>query len=150
MPLGQRINGSNTLYKSNMDVWSILRWISASTKRFWHYDYVIIYTSQVTLILSQIRRQLGRCYIIRVHPCALERAYQWLKHFLYVQYGCMKYSKAVWVGYQPQTWHYGIMYTPQLTMNYQIWGQLGRWIVIRVHTYAPETACQWLKYFACI
>ena len=30
---------------------------------------------------------------IRVHPYALEAAYQWLKHFVYAFYGCMKWSE---------------------------------------------------------
>ena len=34
-------------------------------------------------ISPQIWGRLGRCNGIRVHPHALETAYQWLKHFVY-------------------------------------------------------------------
>ena len=51
----------------------------------------------------------------------------------------------VWGGYQLQSWHYGIIYTPQATPNSQIWGQLGQCNITRVHPYALETAYQWLK-----
>ncbi len=44
-------------------------------------------------LTSHIWGQLGRCNSIRVQPYALETAYQWLKHFLYVYYGCMKQSE---------------------------------------------------------
>ena len=54
--------------------------------------YRIILIPQVTLI-SQIWGQLGWCNGIRVHPYALEPAYQWLKHFVYVLYGCMEWSE---------------------------------------------------------
>jgi hypothetical protein len=46
-------------------------------------SYGIIFTPQVTLT-SQIWGQLGRCNGIWVQPYALETAYQWLKHFVYV------------------------------------------------------------------
>ena len=36
MPLGQHNNGLNTLYMSNMNVWSSLRWILASTMMLCH------------------------------------------------------------------------------------------------------------------
>ncbi len=44
-------------------------------------------------LTSQIWGQLGRCNGIRVQPYALEIAYQWLKHFVYVYYGCMNQSE---------------------------------------------------------
>jgi hypothetical protein len=40
----------------------------------------------------QIWWQLGWCNGIRLHPYALETAHQWLKHIVYVYYGCMKQS----------------------------------------------------------
>jgi hypothetical protein len=52
------------------------------------------------------------------------------------------------VGYQPQTWCYGIIFTPQVTLTSQIgWSQLGRCHCIRVPPYFLETAYQWLKHF---
>ena len=56
-----------------MDVWSGLKWISASTMTL----------CQVNLN-PQIWWQLGRCNGIRVQLYSLETAYQWLKHFVYV------------------------------------------------------------------
>jgi hypothetical protein len=48
----------------------------------------------VMALTSRIWGQLGRCKGIRVQPYALETAYQWLKHFVYVYYGCTKQSEA--------------------------------------------------------
>ncbi len=78
-------NGSNTLYMSNMDVWNGLRLISASTMMLWHHFHSSSEPESPNL------GQLGRCNGLRVQPYALETAYQWLKHFLYVYYGCMKH-----------------------------------------------------------
>ena len=47
-------------------------------------------TPQVNLN-SQNSGKLGSCNGIRVQPYALERAYQCLKHFIHVLYGCMKW-----------------------------------------------------------
>jgi hypothetical protein len=55
--------------------------------------------------------------------------------------------EVVWGGYQPQPWYYGIIFTPQMTLTTQIWGQLGWCNGIRVQPYARETAYQWLKHF---
>ncbi len=52
----------------------------------------IILTQKVTQN-SKIGGNLGLCNGIMVHPCALEtayQAYQYLKHIVYVQYGCEK------------------------------------------------------------
>ncbi len=43
----------------------------------------------------------------------------------------------VWGGYQPQLWCYDIIFTPQVTLTYQIWGQLGPCNSIRVQLYFP-------------
>jgi hypothetical protein len=48
---------------------------------------------EVMALTSQLWGQLGQCNGIRVHPYALETAYQWLQHFVYVYYGCMKQSE---------------------------------------------------------
>ena len=57
-----------------------------------HDCYGIISTLQVNLN-PKIWTQYGQCYGIRVQPYALKTAYQWLKHFVYVKYGCMKRSE---------------------------------------------------------
>ena len=54
--------------------------------------------------------------------------------------------EVVWGGYQPHPWCYGIIFTPQVTLNTQIWGQLGQCSCIKVPPYAFETAYQWLKH----
>jgi hypothetical protein len=41
----------------------------------------------------QIWGKLGRCNGIGVQTYAHETAYQGLKHFVYVSYGCMKWSE---------------------------------------------------------
>ena len=110
----------------------------------WHYG--IIFTPQVTLS-PQMWDQLGRCnsISIRVHSFALETAYQWLKHFVYVYYGCIKWSEVdISLNHD---WGYGIISTPQVTLNTQIWRQIGRCNGIRVKTYSLEKAYQWLKIF---
>ncbi len=82
--------------------------------------YGIISAPQVDLT-SQIWGQLSRCNCTRVHPYALETAYQRLKH-LYI---LLWMYEVVWSGCQPQPSHYGIISTPQVTLSPQIWGQPG-------------------------
>ncbi len=53
----------------------------------------------------------------------------------------------VWGGYQPQLWRYDVIFTPQVTLTYQIWGELGPCNSIRVQPYALETTYQCLKHF---
>jgi hypothetical protein len=48
----------------------------------------------------------------------------------------------VWGGYQPQPWGYDVIFTPQVTLTYQIWGQLGLCNSMRVQPYSLETAYQ--------
>jgi hypothetical protein len=56
-------------------------------------------------------------------------------------------SEAFWSGYQPQPWRCGIIFTPQVTLTSQIWGQLGQCNDVRVHPYSLETTYQWLKHY---
>ncbi len=65
---------------------------------------------------------------------------------LYIYLICIMYE-VVWGRYQPKTWCYGIIFTPPVNLNPQIWGQPGRCNGIRVHQHALETAYQWLKHF---
>ena len=63
---------------------------------------------------------------MRVHPYGLEKLCQRSKHFAYLIW----MFAGAWDGYQPQTsqtWCYGIIFTPQVTLNSQIWGQLAWW-----------------------
>ena len=90
----------------------------------------------VMALTSQIWGQLGRCNGIRVQPYAPETAYQCLKHFVYVLYGCMKRSEV------DISLKHDIM-----VLTSQIWAQLGQCNDTRVQPYALETAYQWLKHF---
>ncbi len=72
---------------------------------------------------------------MRLHPYALEIVY----HNMEVGW--------VWGGYQPQPWYIGIIFTPQVTQNSQIWGHLGRHSNMMVHPYAHQTAYKWLEHF---
>ena len=141
MPLRKHSNGSNTLYLFKMDVGSSQKWISASNMMLWHHSHSTATQN------SQIWGQLGRWNGIWVHPYALETAFQWLKHFVYLIW---MYEVVYWGGYQPQPRCYGIIPTQQATQNSQILGQLGPWNVIRVHPYGLETAYSWLKHFVYI
>ncbi len=141
MPFRQHTNGSNTLFMSTMDVWSNLRWISASNMTL----DSIIFTPQVNMNL-QIWGQLGLGWCsncIRVHSYALETAHQWLKHFVNVYYGCMKWSEV-----DISLNHGGVASFPLLKW---VWtpksGSNLAGIIIRVQPYALETACQWVKHF---
>jgi hypothetical protein len=52
-----------------------------------------------------------------------------------------------WGGYPPQPWGYDVISTPQVTLMYQIWGQLGQCNNMRVQPYVFETAYQCLNHF---
>ncbi len=125
-------NGSNTLWISNMDVWSSLRWISISTMTSWHHFHSTSYPE------SQIWGQLGRCNGIRVQLFALETADQWLKHFVYVLYGCMKQSEVdihlnhdVMTSFLLHKWTWLLKSGANLAS-----------VTVWVHPYALETAYQ--------
>jgi len=103
--------------------------------------YGIIFTAQVNLNSQiQISGQLGWCNGIQVYPYGLQTACQWLRHFsLFI---CLiRIWEAVWGGYHPrQSWPHDLIFTPQATLNFQIWGQL-RWCNgIKKPLYALETA----------
>ena len=104
----------------------------------------IISTPQLKLN-PQIWGQLGRCNGIRVKSYALETAYQWLKHFVCVFYGYV-WCNLWWISASTMTLD-SIIFTPQVNLTYQIWGQLGQCNRIRLQPYALETAYLWLKHF---
>ncbi len=65
-------------------------------------------------------------------------------------YTCLIWMyEVVWGGCQPRPWSCGIIFTPQVNLNPQIWGQLGQRNGIMVQPYAIETAYQCLKHFVC-
>ena len=173
--------------------------LNQEVMQLWH----PLYTSQVTLIFSQIWGQLGLCRVNKGEPicpwdgipmaqtlfiCPIRMyevvwgGYQplpwdndiiptpqvtripksganlvgvmtaicpWdsitMAQTLYIYLTYM--YEAVWGGYQPQTWHYGIIFTPQVTPNFQILINFGEFNCTWVHPHAFETAYQWLKHF---
>ena len=77
--------------------------------------------------------QLGRCKGIRVHPYALETAYQWLTCICLLWMDV--WSNLRWISVSNMTLD-SIISTPQVNLTSQIWGQLGRCNGKRVHPYA--------------
>ncbi len=77
---------------------------------------------------------------IRVHSYALDTAYQWLKHIVYVLYGCENQSEVDISLNHDVMASIGIISTPELTQNPKIGGNLGLCNDIRVHPYALEAA----------
>ena len=122
---------------SKIDEWSDLRWITASAMTVMASFPLLKWSS------PQIWGQLGQFYGIWLQPYAVETAYQWLKHFVYVKYGCMKWSEV-----DISLKHDVIASFPLLN---------GTWVpksganlagvTIRVEPYALKTAYQWLKHF---
>ena len=53
----------------------------------------------------------------------------------------------VWGGYRHQWWRYDITFTPQVTLTYENWMQLGPCNSIKVQPYALETAYKYLNHF---
>ena len=112
----------------------------------WHYGN--IFTQQVNLNSQTTLRptwQLWRNEVAPIWPWDSIPMAQ--KLCTYLMFMCWE---AVWGGYRPQTWCYDIIFTPQVNLNSQIWGQFGWWNDIRVPPYGLETACQWLKHFVCV
>jgi len=141
MPLRQNCIGSITLYMSNMDVWHSLRWMSASNMTLWcHYHSISDPESP--------NPNLGPTWPVEwykgspICPWDSTPKTQTLCSICLI----WMYDR-VWGGCLPQTWHNGVISTPYATQNPQIWGQVGEWIVIRLHPYALETANQRLKHF---
>ncbi len=130
IPLRQDKNDSNTLYMSNMDVWSGLRWILISTMRLWHHFYS---TSDPEFPDPGPNLPVSQYKGATIFPCDSITMAQTLCICLIWMY------EVVWGGYQPQPWRYGIIST-LLTLSSQIRSQLGRCHGMRVQSYSLETA----------
>jgi len=91
--------------------------------------------------------QLGWCGVIRFHPYgpwdSIPMAQTLFIHLIWMY-------EAVWGGYRPHPSCNGIIFTPQVTLDSQILGHLGKFNCKKVHPYALETAHQWLKHFVYI
>ena len=66
-PLRQRSNGLNTLYMSTMDVWSGLRWISASPMTLWHH----FHSTESNIALYGVENRLWDTKIINASIIAI-------------------------------------------------------------------------------
>ena len=126
------------LYMSNMDVWSNLRWTSASTMTLWH---------NFCSSSDPDFPNLGPTWPVQKYESAPTWTWDSISMAQTLCTCLIWMYEVVWVGYQPQPWSYGIISTPQVTLSPQIEGQLGRCNGIRVHSHALETAYQWLKHF---
>ncbi len=98
MPSRQHTSGSNSLYMSNMDVWSGLRWISASTMMLWQcFPPQENLTSHLT---SQMGGQRGWCNNKGASICPWDSIP--MAQTLCI---CLIWMwVASWGGYQPQLW----------------------------------------------
>ena len=133
------INGLNTLYMSNIDVWSSLRWISASTMTLCHHVHSSSDPESSNLVPTWPVKPYKGASICPWDSIPMAQTLCICLIWMYT---------VVWGEYQTQTWCCGIISTPQVTLNPQIWGQLGRCNGIREHPYDLETAWyQWLKHF---
>ena len=128
MPLRQHSTGSNTLYMCNMNVWSD--------------DAMTSFTLHKWPEIPKSGANLAGV-MVKGYPHMPLRAYHNGLNMLYMSNMDVE---AVWDGYQPQIWCYGIIFTPQVTLSSLIWGKLGRCNGRRMHPYVLETACQWLKH----
>ena len=82
-----------------------------------------------------------------MHPYAHPNHVKWLKHFLYIQYGCKKQSG---VFYSLKTWHHdvtGALPYPQIS---KFRPHLHTCNSVKVHPYAHPQHMKWLKHFQCI
>ncbi len=138
MALRQHTNSSNTLYMSNMDVWSGLRWILASTMTLWHH---FCSTSNPDF------PNLGPTCLVSRYEGAPTCPWDSIPMAQTLCLCLVWMYEVVWGGYKPQTWRNDIIFTPKVTLTSQIWGQLGRCHGVRVQPYTLETAYQGLKHF---
>ncbi len=104
MPIDNISMCSNTLYMSNMDVGSSLRWLSASTMMWWHH-----FDST-----SDQESQNLRCMTATLCPWTAYEGGQTLCICLIWLW------EAVWGGCQPQPWSNDIILTPQVTQYYWV------------------------------
>ena len=107
MPMDSISMCLSTLYMSNMDAGSSLRWLSASTMTQWHHFDSTSEPAPQNLAQVVVWIQLFEATAI----CPWT-AYQCAQTFSI----CLMWMwEAVWVGCQPQPWHNDIILTPQVT-----------------------------------
>ena len=97
---------SSTLYMSNMDVRSTLKWMTASTVTKWHHFHSI----------SDAESQIcGPTWPVEWYEGALTCPWDSIPKvqtlYIYLRWNW----EVVWGGCQPQTWCIGIVFTPQVT-----------------------------------
>ncbi len=137
MPLRQHTNVSNTLYMTYMIVWSGQRWMSASIMMLWQFFHSSSEPDKFPKLKKTWLVGMGAT-ICRWDSIPMSQTLCTCLIWMYevVRGGC-----------QPQPWSCGIISTPQVNLNPQIWGQLGQCNGMRVQPYALETAYQGLKHF---
>ena len=122
---------------SNMDVWRGLRWVLVSIVTLWCHFH-----SSSGLGVPN----LGGTWPMDQYKGATICPWDSIP-MLKTLYTCLIWMcEEVWAGHQPQLWRYDIIFTAQVTLTYQIWGQLGPCNSIRVQRFAFETVCQCLKH----
>jgi hypothetical protein len=110
---------------SKMDVWSNLRWISASTMTLWHHFHST---------KDSDFPYLGPTWPVSWYKGASICLWDSIPMAQTLVICLLWIYEVVWGGYQPQTWCYGIIVTQQVTLTYRIWwGHHGQCHGIRVH-----------------
>ncbi len=100
---------------SNMDVWRYLRWVSVSIVTLWCHFHSSSDPGVPNLGPTWPMQQYKGATICTWDSVPM------LKTF----YICLIWMyEEVWGGYRPQTWGYDVIFTPQVALTYQIWGQL--------------------------
>jgi hypothetical protein len=128
---------------SNIDVWSGLMLVSASNMMLWHHFHS---TSD-----PDLPNLMGPSCLVLGYKGASILPWDSIPMAQTLCICLIWMYEVIWGGYQPQTWRYGIIFTPQVTLSSQIgWSQLGPCHCIRVPRYSLETAYQWLKRFVCV
>ncbi len=112
---------------SNMDVWSSLRWILASNMMLWQHFH---FSSEPE------SPNLGPNWLVWWYKGATISPWDSIPMAQTLCLCLIWMYEAVWGGHLPQAWRYGIISTPQVNLNPQIWGQLCRCNGIRVQPYA--------------
>ncbi len=129
---------AETLFMSYMDVWSGLRWISASTMRLWHIFYSTSDPESSNLWPTWPVYWYKGAPICPWDSISMAQAFFICLIWMY---------EVVWGGYQPQPWRYRIILIPQVTLISQSLGQLCWCNNVGVYPHALETAYQLLKQF---
>jgi hypothetical protein len=116
MPMDSISMCSNTLYMSNVDTGSCLRWLIASTMtKAHHFDYTSVPEPHNLSQAVWIPVWVWGCYHMPMDSI-----------LMFSNTLCMPNvdaGSAVWGGYQPQPWQKHIILTTQVSQNPTIWAK---------------------------